>query len=81
MGISNEFSGLQSFKTAQVVPRNGHKILETMAGELETMFRLKIGAVEVKQNDFHFGLWFTTELLIQFDVRVFLYLRRTETSG
>lgn len=39
----------QSFKTAQVVPRNGHKILETMAGELETMFRMKIGAVEVSK--------------------------------
>lgn len=53
MNLMN-FPVLQSFKTAQVVPRNGHKILETMAGELETMFRLKIGAVEVKRNSFYF---------------------------
>lgn len=41
---------MQSFKDAHVVTRNGQKILETMASELETMFKTKISAVQVKNT-------------------------------
>lgn len=37
---------MQSFKTAQVVPRDGKKILETMVTEIESMFKSKISAVQ-----------------------------------
>lgn len=36
----------QSFKTAQVVPRDAKKILETMVTEIESMFKSKISAVQ-----------------------------------
>lgn len=36
----------QSFKTAQVVPRDGKKILENMVMEIESMFKSKISAVQ-----------------------------------
>ncbi|XP_055322700.1 voltage-dependent calcium channel subunit alpha-2/delta-3 isoform X3 [Sitodiplosis mosellana] len=35
-----------SFKTAQVVPRDGKKILENMVMEIESMFKSKISAVQ-----------------------------------
>lgn len=37
---------VQSFKPAQVVPRDGKKILETMVTEIESMFKSKISAVQ-----------------------------------
>lgn len=36
----------QSFKTAQVVPTDGKKILENMVTEIESMFKSKISAVQ-----------------------------------
>lgn len=40
------FHSVQSFKTAQVVPRDAKKILETMVTEIESMFKSKISAVQ-----------------------------------
>lgn len=40
----------QSFKTAEIVPKSGKRIIEPMAQELKYMFDQKVSAVRVSFN-------------------------------
>lgn len=54
--IPNEIH-FQSFKTAEIVPKSGKRIIEPMAQELKYMFDQKVSAVRVSGSKNSFNNW------------------------